>query len=152
MTGKQIREFKVFEEKTDDEKGRLIEKIVGLWRNHAKDYRENLQKYADLLKEAKELGLKFKKLKKSEIESYPKESDVFYLETEEEVRKYLGAKNIEGLRLRYEQCENVRTNYSFRSINTALYEARYQLSQKAAKERAIENSRIMQMHNLYSPL
>ena len=88
-----------------------------------------------MLDNAKTLGLKVKKLKKSEIQSYPKVY-VLSLESEEDVRVHLlkisEEDNVE-LRRVLRECENVCINYTFNSIKTILFEARYQMNQKKEK-------------------
>ncbi|MBO7561062.1 hypothetical protein J6T21_03485 [Candidatus Saccharibacteria bacterium] len=138
MTGMQIQNFKVFKEETTDERKELIEKIIHLWRNESRDYRENLQKYKELSERAKDEGLKIRKLKKSDLEDYPK-CIVFAFEKEEEARSFLlqiSTCNVTRLKVQLEICENTCMNYTYRTIKTILYEARYQtsLNQIKAKE------------------
>ncbi len=155
MTGMQIQNFKVFKEKTFDEREELIQKILHIWKNNSRDYRENLKKYNELLDNAKALGLKIKKLNKSELQSYPKVY-VLSLESEEEVRAHLlkiSEKDNAELRGVLWKCENVCINYAFNSIKTILFEARYQMNQKKEKEEKearAKNSDYMQTHNLWS--
>lgn len=142
MTGKQLSNFKVFKEETTDERKELIEKIIHLWKNNSRDYRENLQKYKELSERAKDEGLKIRKLKKSDLEDYPK-CIVFAFEKEEEARSFLlqiSTRDVARLKAQLEICENTCMNYTFRTLKTILYEARYQMSLNQIKTKEATSS------------
>ncbi len=124
------------EEKEQQERKKVTQEIVDLWKLYSKKYQEFPSLYESILAEKRKLGITLHVICKTDLEKYPK-SLILNIKDEEELRKTLKQTRTEGLRHYHENCLRVKYNATFRKMDEFIQNSQWEIAQKKSKKTTI---------------